>query len=323
MTDLYVTIQPLLELHGLASVTKEDRIHLTAKMSGIEKDAANDWLHVALNELRRFQQRNGDHVGRAAFVGSANGVDAIAALRLFQIEAMVVTDILPEILAPIEQNIRDNTAAQDMPATIDFVAGRDCEPVPEGCDLIYANLPLIMTSSEDLGTDLATTTLTDASAYERLAEGDDDPLVKWSLLSQLGFLVSAKPKLKPTGSVITLIGGRIPDDAIAACFRRAGMDFERGTVAVMRQSDEEYVEHYARYEATFTRDAFLFYDEAEAARILETHSYAYPVIVDMSAEWVRDTLAPAALTAAQAWDNVRAGKHVAHLSYGFRASPAT
>lgn len=320
MTDMYVTIQSLPELHVLASTTEEDRIHLTAKMSGIEKEAADDLLQVAPNELRRFKHHNGGYIGRAAFVGTAHGVAAIAALRLFQIESMIVTDILAEILAPIEQNVRDNTEAQDMREEINFVADRDCEPVPEGCDLISANLPLVMTSSDDL----ATTTLTDASAYERLAEGDDDPLVKWSLLSQLGFLVSAKRKLKPpTGSVITLSGGRIPDSAIAECSRRAGMTFERRTVSVMRQGDEEHVEHYARYEATISRDAFLFYDETEAASILEGHSYAYPAIVHMLGERVREILSPAALTAAEAWNSVQSGNHVAHLSYGFRASPAT
>lgn len=320
--DLYVSIQPLLDLHGLSSEDREDRVQLTPKMSGIEDDPRNDWLHVALAELRRFRRDRGQRIDRAAFVGSANGVDAIAALRLFRIGALVVTDILEEILPTIERNIRRNTAADDLPGELQLVSGRDCEPVPDGCDLIYANLPLVMTSGSELTTDLATTTLTDSRAYESLAEGPDDPLVKWSLLPQLGFLLSAKRKLKPSGAVITLLGGRIPDSVIEECFRRAGMTFERGTLAVMRQSDPDYVEQYANYEATISEGNFLFYDEGVAGQILQGQGHGYPAIVDVPADMLRDMLEPAALTAAEAWDRILAGWHVGHLSYGFRASPA-
>ncbi|WP_026381627.1 hypothetical protein [Afifella pfennigii] len=316
-----VSVRPLLALHDLASVTMHDRVHLGPRMSGIEEEPCNDWLHVALSELRRLKQDRGENIARAAFIGSANGVDVIAALRLFRIGSLVVTDIVPEIIPDIERNIRDNTVPEDLPEELCFVVGRDCEPVPWECDLIYANLPLVMASDQELQSDLATTTLTDSSAYLKLAYAEDDPLLKWSLLPQLGFLLSAKEKLAPGGCVITLIGGRIPEDAIAECFQRAGMAFERGTVAVMRQSDEEYVEQYALYEAQFTHEAFLFYDEAAAAGILRECGYAYPSIVDVSAEEMRLLLAPAALTAEQARQRVSDGHHVAHLSYGFRAVP--
>ncbi len=47
-----------------------------------------------------------------------------------------------------------------------------------------------------------------------MKKGDNDILYKYSLLSQLGFVISAKEKLREGGSLVTLIGGRIPTEAI-------------------------------------------------------------------------------------------------------------
>lgn len=85
-----------------------------------------------------------------------------------------------------------------------------------------------MADEDDLGKELATTTLTDGRVYASLQTGSDDILARWSLLPQLGFLRSAKSRLSPKRAIIKLIGGRIPDTAIDACFKRAGMHYERG-----------------------------------------------------------------------------------------------
>ena len=320
---MHVSLRPLFGLHDLASVSARDMVQLTPKMSGIEEDPRNDWLHVALAEFLRLKRDRGQAIKRAAFIGSGNGIDVIAALRIFDIQSLIVTDIVDDIIQYIERNIVINTTEENIPADICFAVGRDCEPIAEPCDFIYANLPLIMASEDDLVSDLATTTLTDSRAYLHLGRGEDDLLVRWSLLPQLGFLLSAKDKLAPSGVIITLIGGRIPDEAITECFERAGMDFDRGTVAVMRQSDQRYVEQYALYENSLSRSHFLFYDEEKAARILISHGYRYPSILNLSGEHTRDLLAPSALTAAEAWASIQAGHSVGHLSYGFRTVPKT
>lgn len=316
-----VSIRPLFDLHDLVSSSAPEEISLDARMSGIESDARNDWLHVALAEYRRLKRDRGSVIGKAAFIGSANGVDVIAALRLFSIDTLIVTDIVPDIIKYIEDNIYKNTPKECLPTQIDFVCGRDCDPVANPCDVIYGNLPLLMASGDELGSDLATTTLTDAQAYSALNHGSDDPLAKWSLLSQVGFLLSAKSKLAPGGVVITLIGGRIPDEVIAECFDRAGMEYDLGTVAIMRQSDEQYLEQYAKHELRLDGKAFLFYDEAEAARLLARHGMVYPSILNLSPNDARAILEPAALTAASAWGRIQSGHHVGHLAYGFRATP--
>ena len=320
---MHVSLRPLFGLHDLASFTAQDMIQLTPKMSGIEEDPRNDWLHVALAELLRLKRDRGQAVRRAAFIGSGNGVDVIAALRIFDIQSLIVTDIVEDIIQYIDRNIHVNTVENNLPKDICFAVGRDCAPIAEPCHLIYANLPLIMASENDLVSDLATTTLTDSRAYQHLGHGEDDLLVRWSLLPQLGFLLSAKDKLAPSGVIITLIGGRVPHEAITECFDRAGMDFDCGTVAVMRQSDEEYVEQYAQYESTLKGGSFLFYDEERVSKILSRIGHTYPSILGMSSEEAQSLLNPAALSAAEAWVYIQAGKSIGHLSYGFRSVPKT
>lgn len=313
------SLKSLYDIHGITSGALPDAVTIVPDMSGLEDDPRNDWLHVALSEFRHFRATRGEHIRSAGFIGSANGIDVIAALRLFSIERLTVTDIVPALLPAIESNIRANTASNRLPKMIRFAAGRDCEPLEEPCDLIYANLPLVMVDTDQLGSELATTTLTDARAYAHLQTGPDDLLARWSLLPQLGLLLSAKERLTPGGAIITLIGGRISDAAIEQCFERAGMDHERGTVAIMRQSDEQYLAQYADYEQRLGGDTFAFYDEAEASRILAAAGCDYPSTLTFSPEVARTVLEPALLSASQAWERVRQGHHVAHLAYGFLA----
>ena len=94
------------DLHGLSSAEFPDTIYIGNNMSGLEADPSNYWFHVALAELQRFQNSHGRKIASGAFIGSANGIDVLAALRLFDIKSLVVTDILPEILPTIERNIR-------------------------------------------------------------------------------------------------------------------------------------------------------------------------------------------------------------------------
>lgn len=152
-------VKNLYELYGLASPDRPDAVEIGPNMSGLESDPRNDWLAVALSEYQRFQAIKGNKINRAAFIGSGNGIDVIAALRLFSIEDLTVTDIVPEILPTIESNIRSNTRSERLPRHLSFVSGRDCNQLSEKFDLIYANLPLVMVKEEELGTNLATTTL--------------------------------------------------------------------------------------------------------------------------------------------------------------------
>lgn len=85
-----VALKSLFELHNLSSTDFPDTVHIGHNMSGLEADPRNDWLHVALAELQRFQGAFGEDVPSAAFIGSANGIDVIAALRMFKIKALNV-----------------------------------------------------------------------------------------------------------------------------------------------------------------------------------------------------------------------------------------
>jgi len=232
---------------------------------------------------------------------------------------MYVTDILPQIVPHIYTNIAANVPPEDLPET-HLRDGRDCEGIYGPLDLIYANLPLVMVNPKELDRDLATTTLTDESAYEHLSIGPHDNLRRWSMLSQLGFLLSAKEKLKPDGTIITLIGGRIPDSAIEECFQRAGLQHERTLTGFMRQSDSEYLEQYAAWEQREGTN-FLFFNYAVANVLLQSARIDSPEILDKSEDSVMTILCGADMSAQKAYEHHLQGGDVGHLAYAFSATP--
>jgi hypothetical protein len=289
-------------------------ITIAPGMSGLENPIRNDWLYIGLLGLQSVARRK--QVTSAAFIGSSNGIDAIAGSHLFSLNRMYVTDVLAEIMPGIEENVQ--LASRPTPTT--YFIGRDCEPLPTRVDLIYGNLPLIMVDANQLDAERATTTLTDRAAYAPLAQGTNDPLLKWSLLSQLGFLLSAKEKLNPGGSIITLLGGRVPRRTIDECFMRAGLQHKELFHGLKRQSDPEYLREYAEHERAIG-EPFVFYNEQLAKTLLAKRGLSYPRVYEKDSDaMIRSQIEPAQINAQQAYDLHRKGKHVAHITYAFEAT---
>ncbi|HLC50118.1 MAG TPA: hypothetical protein VJI97_01700 [Candidatus Nanoarchaeia archaeon] len=299
--------------HGVITVTE--------KMSGLEPNPRDDWLYYGLNSLNLTAQERGTTIRSAAFIGSGNGIETIAALKLFpNLKNLYVTDIVPEILPQIQKNIESNFPKGLKRKRVNYSAGRDCIPLEQKVDLIYGNLPLVVVNTNRLNRSLSTTTLTDAAAYRHLSRGENDLLRKYSLLSQLGFLISAKERLNDSGIIITLIGGRIPYEAIEECFARAGLEQRLLLTGFKKQSDPQFLKEYSDFEAK-EKTNFVFYDYAKAAGILESVGVKMPdIIAGYSDKQLKKILRPAQINASQAYELSKQGKDIGHLAYAFAAN---
>jgi hypothetical protein len=310
------------DLMNASGIAHSGSIVVTENMSGLESNPKDDWLFLCLLALKDLSQRTDIKISSIANIGSGNGIDIIAELMLFKnLSKIIVTDVIEEILPQIRKNIESNLPEESKKIQITYVAGRDCEPVKEKVDLIYGNLPLIMVSTNELDKNRATTTLTEASHYLHLSQGSNDILQKYSLLSQLGFLLSAKEKLQPKGIIITLLGGRIPQDAINEVFQRAGLKYKELYCAFKIQADPEFLEQYAKYE-TKEQAQFFFYDYEKASKIIKDKlQIVVPdIIKNYSGEQLKELLKDVRLNANQAYAFAKDGKPVGHIAFAFEAT---
>lgn len=311
-----VNITSLLRAGG---VDAEGAVDIRPTMSGVETNPKNDWMYLGLRTLRDVAREKKDDIHSVAGIGSGNGIMEIAMVHTLPcLKRLFVTDILADILPTIRSNIENNIGKSHRGTHMQYIAGADCDPLPESVDLIYGNLPLIMVDAHSLQKDRATTTLTDAKRYEHLGT-HDDPLARWSLLSQLGFLTSAMRKLNPGGSIITLLGGRVPTDVIAKVFSRAGLRYRERYCAFKKQSDPEFLREYAEHEVR-TKRQFFFYDFQQAESIIR-HEYGIdmPDILPVSGDTLRSLIHPARLTAVQAYERAQRGNLIGHIAFAFEA----
>ena len=303
-----------------AGIDASGSIRVDEKMSGLEPNPKDDWLYLGLLSLKDIASRYAREIRSAACIGSANGIDAIATLKLFpELRIVYITDILEEILPKIRRNVDANLGEISRDIDLQYVAGRDCEPLTAPVDLIYANLPLVMVEAAELQTDLATTTLTDAQHYLKLGKEGSDPLLQWSLLSQLGFLLSAAEKLNPAGKIITLIGGRVPYEVIEMVFARAGLGFKQGVCAFKKQSDPQFIKEYADLEKK-VGVTFDFYEYSGAETVIrDVFNVVVPDVIPAEGENLKQCIKGNHLSATQAYEVAKKGGTVGHIAYAWEA----
>jgi hypothetical protein len=311
------------DLFYMSGINHQGKINIShPDMTGLESHPKDDWLYLGLLTIVALAQKKAGQIRSAAFIGSGNGIETIAALKVLPgLKEIFVTDLASNIQTGIIQNICAN-AKQNLEGVCTYcLQGRDCQPLSQRVDLIYGNLPLIMFDPEDIAKHhLSLTTLTDGSVYMNLSQGPNDMLLRYSLLSQLGFLLSAKEKLNSGGSILTFIGGRVPYYAIHECFQRAGLNYRKMFTSLKRQSDGQFLKQYAEYEAKENVE-FAFYDYKQAREIiLNKYGLLIPeVITGIEDEELKALLSPALLSAKQAYEHHLQGLSVAHIAHAFEA----
>ncbi|KAF8876857.1 hypothetical protein BD779DRAFT_1475482 [Infundibulicybe gibba] len=256
--------------------------------------------HSSSNTVKRF-----------ATIGTGSGLDAVAALEVFDLEKLAITDLHPAVVAAAARNIRTATSGQA--ATSEAVGnliaapGDVCAPLSNQgpFDLIYENLPNIpidATHIIDAGQTSSTYVPQRQETIPNIAT-DNLLALHWIALQQ------AKHLLSPTGAILSSIGGRVPISALISMARSAGYNAHVLTYTWKIQSEpEEVIGGYKNNEETGL-GPFFFYP----ASVLEsTFRHLSPAAAGSDAESIEEKLIPYRLDASSAYRAHKAGAIIGH-----------
>lgn len=199
------------------SVRRPLLIRQTAATYPLEPVAEDSWLAIAFRAFARLAERR--RVRDVLILGTGNGLDALAALEIFDPDTLSVTDLFEECLSVARENVlahlEDGAAAE-----IDFFAGDLLTAVPATTrvDLVYENLPNIPTTPDvELGLGINTGRFFDAT-------GLDVPVLFDTRLLALHWrcLRDAWTHVRPGGGVLTALGGRVPQEVAFELHRDCG-----------------------------------------------------------------------------------------------------
>jgi SAM-dependent methyltransferase len=175
-----------------------------------------DWVAtIAAPAFRLIREKEG---AKPAFcsIGTGVGLDALAAIEILGAKEIGITDVHDDVVSAAAANIRANLRDADSVA-LNAGSGDLLQPLAalRPCyDLIYENLPNIPV---DAAVDLAAARLSSGHMPPR-AEKIPDLLRRNLLALHYVALLQARDFLRPGGSVLSLIGGRVP----LAVFRKMG-----------------------------------------------------------------------------------------------------
>ncbi|MDR0672655.1 MAG: hypothetical protein LBF93_03125 [Zoogloeaceae bacterium] len=176
----------------------------------------SDWVAtIATPAFKLIRQKEGI---KPAFcsIGTGVGLDALAAIEILDAREIGITDVHDDVVSTAVANIRANLHDAGR-ITLNAGSGDLLQPLAAArphYDLIYENLPNVPI---DAAADLATARLSSGHISPR-TENIPGLLRKNLLALHYAALVQAKDFLRPGGSVLSLIGGRIP----LAVFQRMG-----------------------------------------------------------------------------------------------------
>jgi SAM-dependent methyltransferase len=199
----------------------------------------SDWVAtIATPAFKRIRQEEGT---KPAFcsIGTGAGLDALAAIEILDATDIGITDVHADVVAAASANIRANLRD---PAHITLNAGfgdllQPLAALRPHYDLIYENLPNIPI---DDAADLATARLSSGHMPPR-AEPVPELLRKNLLTLHYVALLQARDFLRPDGSVLSLIGGRIPLAVFQHMGKLAGYRSEIFTYGWKIQTDPDAI----------------------------------------------------------------------------------
>src|SRR3989338_2183739 len=224
------------------------------------KEAIEDnWLFYTFFGFRELNKRllhEGKIPKRVAIIGTGNGADALGAHMILDgIEELLITDIDSRVIGFSLENVEKNVPDDKPKPYVHTFVGNLCRPISKmglKVDLVYCNLPNLPSDSDDIaeGRNLS-------SLYRR---GNEDLALPnhirdYLLEMQMLFLGSAGTILNQGGSVLPMIGGRVPYELFPRMFAEAGLNLEELCSGFKRQTEPDIViPEYAAAE----RDGVIF-----------------------------------------------------------------
>jgi hypothetical protein len=278
-------------------------------------DLLADWVStIAAPAFKLIRRREGPKAAFAS-IGTGAGLDALAAVELLGSTQVGVTDVHEDVVATAVANIRDNLVDPRRLA-LESGAGDLLSPLAAGgvrYDLIYENLPNVPVA------DAA------ALATGRVSSGHVPPrperipaLFHRNLLAlHYVALLHAKNHLAPGGSVLSMLGARIPLGVYYELSLQAGYRPEIFTYGwkVQAEPGEMLRGHLAQEQAGL--GPYHFYPAPVLSEVFQNLS-----LEDAAARAfeIEQTLAPHRLSSGTALAAHQRGEVVAHTTVALRSS---
>ncbi|MGK7903701.1 MAG: hypothetical protein AB4352_20295 [Hormoscilla sp.] len=239
-------------------------------------------------------------------LGTGNGLDALGAIEIFDLDSVTITDVLPEIVAAARENIELNLEPGTKVKIYDYVGSLlSCIPAEQKFSLIYENLPVLQKPQDvDLKEGINSTIF-----FDREQEEVPEILDSYLLGSHYLCLQQAYERLYPGGGVITGISGRVPLEIVFNLHQTCGYTPELIVFDVKIQSAPETI--------------LPGYSQVEEEKNIEFKYYATEAIAIVEAarseglegqeilNAVQSDIDRYAMSAKEAWHQVGKGKKIA------------
>lgn len=315
-----VDITPLFDACGIDTGHLE--IIETDGMYPYKYIVEDNWAYFTAIGCKRLKQlfgQEGKKIAHIGIVGICSGVEGIAIAHIFgnDIERMIVTDVDQEILNGTIQNIRGATKGFNF--KLDAEVGLYCEPIEkigELVDFVHANIPNLPTSGDE---DLSRGDEKGSFAPENYYAGYNPPqeFVAWALPAQYAYLQSAKKILKPGGSIIAEVGGRMPYNILEKLFNTCGLELQELVVGFKEQTEAKInFEGYHKNEKEYGV-AFEYYRYDEAKNLMKEHGIDNPTY-KVAGKELKRLLKPFILSAGEALELYTQGARIGHVVHLLR-----
>ncbi len=239
-------------------------------------------------------------------LGTGNGLDAIGAIEIFDLDSVTITDVLPEIVSVARKNIESNLEPTTEVKIYDYVGSLlSCIPVEQKFSLIYENLPVLQKPLEiDLKVGINSTIFFEGEQQEVPALFHN-----YLLGSHYLCLQQAYERLYKGGGVLTGISGRVPLEIVFNLHQTCGYTPKLVVFDVKIQSAPETI--------------LPGYSQIEEHNNIEFKYYAIDAIAIVEAarreglegqeifSAVQSDIDNYAMSAKVAWNQVRQGKKIA------------
>lgn len=277
---------------------------------------------IGMQRLKQIFEKEGYEVKDIGIVGICSGVEGIIVAYIFKdtLKKLIVTDIDAEILNGTVINI--GNSAKKFGIKVIPLVGSFCEPIEkrsEVVDFVHANVPNLPSSGEeDLSMGAEKGTFLPAQLYE--GYNPPEKFLSYAMGAQYAYLQSAKKILRPGGTVITELGGRMPLELMPELFVECGFDFQEVYVGFKEQTEalidfDGYHKIEEQYGITFE-----FYLFEESRKALSATGYTNGTST-LSGSEIKKILEPYKISAGKALELYKQGiasGHTVHLLRGIK-----
>jgi hypothetical protein len=321
MTDatLRIAAAPYLRLADAPQYLRDELVITTTERSFPPRvdDLLSDWVAtIATPAFKLIRAREGVQA-RFCSIGVGVGLDALAAIETLGATQIGVTDVHEEVVVAAVANIRRNLRD---PARIVLQSGFGDLLAPLSAQnpryqIIYENLPNIpITDAGEIAT-----ARTSSSFVPPRREAVPEILKRNLLALHYVALLQARDFLALEGSVLSLLGARVPLAVLLDMASAAGYHGEIFTYGWKVQTEAEVVltGHLAQQEAGL--GPYHFY---RAERLAEAFADVELATSGQRARDLEQSLAPDQLSPAEAWAAYQRGESIGHTVAVLRSRPA-